>query len=206
MKVLITGSGRGGTNLLTELIRKITDLNFTSYVEDRSFFKKELPENYATKLSTEHPTFTIENLEKKIKNNNDLKICIVLRHPIDNCLSKIYRGRPKNEGGDKLINVISKDGTEKSCVEAIKKTYSILSFLNQKYKDKILVVTMEDIITKTDSVVLKISNFLNIKPKEHIGFQKFNRNIYQKKRYKNNLDKNQINLYKNLKINYNGFF
>ena len=45
MKVLVTGAGRGGTNLLTELIRKISDLKFTSSVEDRNFFKKELPIN-----------------------------------------------------------------------------------------------------------------------------------------------------------------
>jgi len=206
MKVLVTGAGRGGTNLLTELIRKISDLKFTSSVEDRNFFKKELPNKYATKLATEHPTFTIENLENKIKSNDDLKICMVLRNPIDNCLSKIYRGRPKSQGGDKPNEKISEDATEKTCVDAIEKTYKILSFLNEKHKDKLLVVTMEDIITETEKVVSKISNFLSIEPKEYEGFQNNNRNVYQKRRYKNKLNENQINLHKDLKNSYGGFF
>ena len=100
MRVLISGTGRGGTNLLTELVRKITTLTFTKDVEDRKFFlKPTIRGNYGTKLTMDHPTFTIARARQALTTYPDLRILFSVRHPLDNCLSKIVRGQKASEGG-----------------------------------------------------------------------------------------------------------
>ena len=84
MKILVTGCGRGGTNLGIELVRAFDAFNTTKEVEDRTFFaKKTLPPDYATKLATENTGFTIENIDRKMKENPDLVIIFMVRHPLD---------------------------------------------------------------------------------------------------------------------------
>lgn len=207
MKVLVTGAGRGGTNLLTSLMMKISNLNFTVEVEDRKFFNYDkLPENYATKLSVENFGFDEENIFSSMSKNSDLYTLFVLRHPFDNCLSKIYRGRPASKGGDKTTEIVSADATKETSVIAVKKLYKILEFVTSNFEDRCMVVKMEDIILNPDIVVDKISKKLNFNPKNYEGFQENNKNRYQKKRYGTKIDQGQINLYENLSSSYDGFF
>lgn len=203
--VLISGTGRGGTNLLTELVRKISDFKFTKNIEDRSFFSKKLKPEYATKLAVDHPSFSLNSIVKKLNNYKNLHIIFCIRHPIDNCLSKIVRGQKASNGGDKKGEVVSADGTLETSVKSVKKLYAIITGLQEKYSHRIIVVKMDDIIKKTDNVVEEISSFLDIQPKPHYGFQKNNRNKYQKKRYGDRLA-DQSNMYKDLDKNWGGFF
>ncbi len=205
MRILISGTGRGGTNLLTELVKKITDVNFTQDVEDRQFFNRALYENYGTKLATDHPTFTLENLRLKMKRYDDLHVIFSVRHPVDNCLSKIVRGRPASAGGDKVTENVSSDGTPPTAVAALKQLYVILTEIKNLYPNRVHVVRMEDIVSDTQKQVDLLGEFLNTKPKPYEGFQQNNRNRYQQKRYGDKLAP-QINLYKDLKNNFEGYF
>jgi len=204
MKVLVSGAGRGGTNLLSSLIVQITGLVLNGGQEDRQFFqRKKINDNYIGKLATENPNFTKKNIKKVLDENEDLKICFVLRNPIDNCLSKIYRGRPN---GDKINNSLSADATEETSVNYMKKLYDIIDFLHLNYSERIILIKMNDIISKPEYVTRKISTFIDVIPKNFEGFQKNNQNTYQKKRYSDVIHKSQIDTHKNIDSIYDGFF
>lgn len=207
MKILVTGAGRGGTNLVTELIRASNLVKFTEEVEDRNFFKhKKLPDNYGTKLATENKGFTIESIDKVLKNNPDLYVVFSLRHPIDNCLSKIVRGQPKSRGGDSNVEEIAPDATIKGSIKAIKHMFIIYDFLNQSYNNRLITVKMEDLFNNLDDIINRLVEKFNINDTNDMrNFYQKNRNKYQKKRYGNRL-KEQINLYKDLDKNFNGYF
>jgi hypothetical protein len=205
MRVLISGTGRGGTNLLTEFVKKISDINFTEEVEDREFFNRNLPENYGTKLTIDHKTFTYNSIRRKLNQYPDLKILFAVRHPIDNCLSKVVRGQPASHGGDKVTENVSDDGVPEAAVQAIKDLYLIMSQLTQAYQGRVEFVRLESLIQNPHAVAAFLSSFLGIAPKSFEGFQKNNRNRYQKGRYGDQLAP-QINLFRDLDINFNGFF
>jgi hypothetical protein len=207
MKVIISGAGRGGTNLLRELVDKITDIDFTTEVEDRNIDKRtELPKSYGTKLATENGCFTIDTISRFMDKHEDLYIIFSLRHPIDNCLSKIVRGQKSSDGGDKPTEILSSDATVDKAVGSINFLYITIDKLKDKYPNRIITVKMEDVLLDTENTVGHICKFLGIdKPKTWDGFQVNNKNRYQKNRYGNNLDKGQINLFKDTE-SFNGFF
>ncbi len=64
---------------------------------------------------------------------------------------------------------------------------------------------MEDIVSDTQEQVTSLAAFLSIEPQSYEGFQQNNRNRYQKKRYGDKLAP-QVNLYKDLKNNFEGYF
>lgn len=208
MRVIVSGTGRGGTNLLTELVRKITkgNVSFSQHVEDRKIFlNKIIKENYGTKLTIDHPTFTIKNAKKMLTQHKDLKILFSVRRPIDNCLSKIVRGQKYSGGGDKTTENVSADGTVETSFLSIKKLYSFINELKNSHPKQIIVVKMEDVIEKTEKVANRLFKFFNITPVPYEGFQTQNRNMYHKKRYGNELAK-QVDLYLDLNKNFNGYF
>jgi len=206
MRVLISGTGRGGTNLLTELVRKITTLTFTKDVEDRKFFlKPTIRGNYGTKLTMDHPTFTIARARQALTTYPDLRILFSVRHPLDNCLSKIVRGQKASEGGDKVTENISADATVPAALSAIEDLYRYIQALASTHPSQIVVVKMEDVITDTEKVVEALAKFLDITPLPYEGFQSHNRNKYQKSRYGNTLAP-QTDLYRDLDTNFSGFY
>jgi hypothetical protein len=208
MKILVTGAGRGGTNLATELVRSLNIVNFTTDVEDRKLFEYDvIPNNYGTKLATENRGYNIENSNKLMSDNDDIFVVFVTRHPIDNCLSKIYRGRPKSKGGDSSVEEIASDGTKEGSVKSIKHMYSIYDFLYKNFNNRFIHIKMEDIIINKENEIVKICEYFNVgNTTNSSDFFKNNRNSYQKKRYGNSLDKNQIDLYKNLDDSFDGYF
>lgn len=207
MRLIVSGAGRGGTNLLTELLRKVTDLNFTSLIEDRDIMRYTvLPTNYATKLATENIAFSKKNMSKLMNQHDDLYIVFSLRHPIDNCLSKIARGQKSSDGGDKQTENISSDGTVEASIRSITSLYDKIKYLQGKYPHRVTTCKMEEVILNPGIVCDKLLKFMNInKSADHDGFQSNNRNQYQKSRYGASLDKSQINLYKDPAC-FEGFF
>ncbi len=207
-QVLVTGAGRGGTNLAIELVRSL-GVNTTSNVEDRTFFQKtELPDSYATKLATENKGFTFDALCAAMRSFPDLKVLFVTRHPFDNILSKIRRGAPRSLGGDNGGEDTMPDGTITGATEAVRYTYSILdSITESEYSERVKVIKMEDIILNPKETVDSVASFLDKKPtKDSYHFYKNNRNTHQQKRYSNKLSTSQIDLYSNLGENFDGFF
>jgi hypothetical protein len=207
MKILVTGAGRGGTNLVTELMRNSNVVNFTSEIEDRKLFSYGvLIPNYGTKLATENSGFTLEGIQLLLKNNPDLYVIFSLRHPIDNCLSKILRGQPKSMGGDSRVEQKAPDATLKGSVGAIKHMYKIYSFIKENYPKQLITIKMEDLITESDKIIKYLTNEFNIENSDKMyDFHKTNRNGFQKKRYGDKLH-NHVNLYHDLNNNFDGFF
>lgn len=207
MKLLVTGAGRGGTNLAIELVRNMNKFSVTANVEDRGFFNKSnLPDLYATKLATENKGFNVQNIKKMMDENHDLYVLFVVRNPIDNCLSKILRGRPKSMGGDSTVNEVSPDATINGSIAALNHMYSIFKFLKEEYPKRFIWFKMENLINTPESIAKEICYKLNMPYKDKmLDFYKTNRNHYQKKRYGNKLH-NQIELYKDLDNNFDGYF
>ena len=149
MRVLVTGCGRGGTNLGIEVVRCLK-IPTTRNVEDRSFFQRVLPASYATKLATENKGFTKESIKEKLKEYSDLKIVFMLRHPFDNVMSKIVRGQPRSLGGDNLTEQVMPDGTVDGASKALEYMYEIYNSLvtDDIYKNRVLTVKMEELISE----------------------------------------------------------
>ena len=207
MKVLVTGCGRGGTNLGIEVVRCLK-IPTTRAVEDRTFFERELPDKYATKLATENKGFTKEALKLKMQEYPDLKIIFMIRHPFDNVMSKITRGQPRSMGGDNSTEEVMPDGTLEGATAALKYMYDILDFLqcDNELSSRIKIVKMEDLISNPVMMVDSIARFLGATPtKNSYDFYKYNRNAHQKSRYGNSLAP-QVDLYKDVKKNFSGFF
>jgi len=208
MQVIITGCGRSGTNLLLEMVRASEKYDFTKTVEDREFFNHEqLPSEYGSKIAIEWDSMTIESMLEVMEVNPRLKILFSFRHPYDTILSKIYRGRPKSQGGDNDSENVAKDGSVVIAVRYINKSWDIYQALATKYPDKVKPVRMEDILSNTLNTVRYVVKFLAISSNENMRYPwRYNRNAYQNNRYHHAMDSREVNKWKDLKNNYDGYF
>tara|TARA_R110000751_G_scaffold60003_3_gene125559 strand:- start:829 stop:1530 length:702 start_codon:yes stop_codon:yes gene_type:complete len=210
MKVLVTGCGRGGTNLGSALLRSFRHFNFitgTNGTEDRGFFNKgNLADLYATKLATENKGFTLGNLERSLTVNSDLYVVFMLRHPLDILLSKILRGLPASEGGDSTINQVATDGTPDGAFKAIRNMHEVFSFLEKFFPSRLHTIKLESLTFNPTLEIDRLSSFLDLPLAESTStFYENNGNAYQQARYKGVLHP-QVSLYKDLEENFNGFF
>lgn len=208
MRILVTGTGRSGTCLLVEVPRGLNIVKFSDTVEDRNFFNYEkLPENYGTKLVTEHVTFTMENIISYMERYKDLHIMFSLRHPLDIFLSKIRRGQKASDGGDRAGEWIADDATPLAAVETIKDFHEKYIKLIKYFPGRVLSVKMEDLITSPRAIVKAIAKYFNTKPTEEAHkFASGDRNAYHQRRYGGKIDKGQLNMYKRWNTIYGGFF
>jgi len=209
-QVLITGTGHSGGNWVTEIVNLSGEYKFTEAVEDRNLFSYNvLPDGYATKLAIENYFVNIKNLDRLLKANPNLKIIYTMRHPVDNCLSMIYRAIPAEENEKFSGNWIDyhPTGTRIGAIKDIEYSQMILDFLKEKYNDRVLVVKLEDLIEDTEGEVDKICKFLEIpKNSKMLEAYKYSRNPHHEKRYNKKLDKKQAEIRKHLDTVYDGFF
>jgi hypothetical protein len=210
MKVLITGCGRSCTNWVSEIVKSTGRFDWVGVPEDRNLFlppQKKLPPNYATKLATEHPTFSEHTLKILTKSNPELAIIWCIKHPVANVMSKIYRGRPASEGGDKTTENVSADGTVETAINAVKKSFRLNNVAIEKPFLEVLNIRLCDLILTTDSVVSGLAEFLNCKPQNLDPYAFENTpNRYHKKRYGDRVDKSQAHIYENWETAYGGYF
>jgi len=208
MRILVTGTGRSGTCLLVEIPRGLNIVKFSDKVEDRTFFKYEkLPENYGTKLVTEHATFTLGNMVGYMEKYQDLHIMFSLRHPLDIFLSKVRRGQKASDGGDRTRERIADDATPLTAIETTKDFYEKHTKLIKLFPGRVMSVKMEDLIISPKIIVEGVAKYFNVEPtKEAHEFASRDRNRYHKKRYRGEIDKGQIEMYKRWDTIYDGFF
>ncbi len=208
MQVVITGCGRSGTNLLLEMVRASGVYTFTRTVEDRQFFKhEELPKDYGSKIAIEWDAMTIESMMEVMKVNTALKVLFSFRHPYDTILSKIYRGRPKSQGGDNDTEQWAKDASIEVAARYIGKSWDIYQALATKYPNRVKPVRMEDILMNTFRTVRYVARFLAVSVNEKMGQPwMYNRNAYQNRRYRYAMDSREVNKWKDLENNYGGWF
>ena len=208
MRILVSGVGRSGTCLLTEVVRGLDMVNFSERLEDRRFFKyKDMPENYGTKFATDQRGFSMGNFMKVMDQYENLHLIFSLRHPIDIFLSKIWRGQKPSDGGDGSREQVSADGTVETAIIAISDFYSKYVFALSHYSEKTYSVKLEDLIHRPEMYVRNIANFFQTNPTERaFKFYEYDRNRYHQERYKKQLDSSQVGLHKRWDTIYDGFF
>jgi len=217
MRILVTGTGRGGTTLLREVVVGLNAARFYcgaySKEEDRDFFNyKELPEQYMTKLATPNPSnpnmgYTKESLIKYMEKYDDLYLIFSIRHPVDTCMSKIVRGRKHSDGGHKWWEEISVDGTIEGAIRAVIFMHNIYETVKKQYPTRVLAVKMEELILNPKETVGRIATFLHCGvTSRSLVFYRYNSNPYQFRDYGTELNKNQINLHEKWQTAYDGYF
>jgi len=207
-KCLITGTGRSGTCLTSAAVESLQFFNFKfngSASEDRALFTYSLlPNKYATKLTTDHKSFTLDNFCKLIDKNNDLIVIFSIRHPYDCCLSQMFRGLPKKYGGD-----CYEKAPNCNVDIAIKRVlYSIELYNAAKslFGERIFLSKMEDLLLGKSYLLNNVCRLCGIKSDFDLHtIYKFNHNPHHKNRYKS-LDRSQIDIWRQWAHIYDGFF
>jgi len=196
MRILVTGAGRGGTYLLKAAVESFGNLTFKKG-EDKQFFRKNIPENYGAKLTTENIDVTATNLAMKLHEYPDLRIIFSSRHPVDILLSRLWRGQ--NLAGDR-------DAIERA-IEAIRFFYGTYSDTICHFSGRTFIVKMSDLINSTEFAIKGIANFLgwsvSYAALNFVAFTNHKRHI---ERYGKKLDPSQIDVHLNWETAYDGFF
>ena len=218
MRILVLGTGQGGTCPLLEVVRGLGIASFTNAVEDRRFFNhKTLPQGYGTKLTTDSvekikaKNFSsfLEKLKVYMKKYADLYIVFSLRHPVDVFMANLVRGQRPSDGGDGEMrkNRVSGTGTINGSLFAISHTHNVYKNIVSLFPERIITVKLEDLILTPETEVRRIAKFFRVEPTQQAyEFYKHNRNEYQRRRYGDNLDKSVVALYKKWDTWHDGFF
>ena len=98
-RVLITGAGHSGTNLVLETLRLSNSYKFFPddgvHTEDRHIHIKldkiGLPINYGTKLCTENTMIEPKFLTKLLRYDPKIDIIFCMRNPVDTALARIFK-------------------------------------------------------------------------------------------------------------------
>jgi len=217
MRILVTGTGRGGTTLLREVVIGLNVARFYCGVyskeEDRAFFNyNELPEGYMTKLTLPNSSnlgrdTCCEGLSNYMEKYNDLHLVFSIRHPVDTCMSKIVRGQKHSDGGHKWGEEISADGTIETAIKAVISMHDIYKTVKKRYPTRVLAVKMEELILNPREAIGRIATFFHCGVTQRsLTFYMYNSNPYQFRDYGTELNTNQINLYEKWQTAYDGFF
>lgn len=218
MRILVLGTGQGGTCLLVEAVRGLDVVEFTKKVEDRRFFKHEtLPPDYGTKLTTdcvanvtvENFTFFARDLKIAMERYDDLRIVFSLRHPLDVFMANIMRGRKPSEGGDGKMkrDVVSVSGTIEGSLIAIRHAHHVWKSVKSSFPERMITIKLEDLVLIPEATVRRIARFFRVEPMQRaFEFYKYNRNRYQMGRYGATLDTSTVGIHKKWRIWHDGFF
>jgi len=204
MSVGVIGCGRSGTNMVLEILRGNPFFNASKEPENKSLFRHHqiYPNDYLTKCDTAY--FSIPEFNTTLDYNYKMQIIWTIRDPRDMILSKIRRGQPKSTGGD--CRGTASDASPAGCLEDMAHMFNCYKNAIEKYKDRVLLIKMEDVIIDIENKTSEMCKFLNVTyHPEMCNFVERIRVIEKRNRY-NKLDKGQIGLWKNWKSIYNNFF
>ena len=204
MSIIVVGPGRSGTNMALEILRCSPSLEASSPAENKALFKMtNIPENYLTKCDT---CYTCpEEVVSLLRSDENVKLVWCIRDPRDMILSKMYRGRPREEGGD--CNGLADDATLEGAVEDMNHAKSILDkLLIEEFMDRIFYLHMESVITRTQKTINMLCSFLKIEySPSMLEFYKTMRHPDKKARY-NKIDTSQVKLWERVNEVYDGYF
>lgn len=214
-KIIVTGVGHSGTNLLLEIVRATQAYNVVGIQEDR-FFCTGIPlllvPNYAAKLACDSPAFDVQAFAMNMDKFLGLRVMVTVRHPLDAALSGGFRGMPESMGGDSLYDTIPS--------YTVTEAEELIELWNQDFAPKLyglintygphrraIMFKMEDIVTRSDVVAKEAAKWIGIEYREEMAAPwKTNTHRGQKKRYKGKLDPSQVDVYKRWDTIYDGFY
>ena len=194
--VLVFSSGRSGTNLVLEMFTDHSMLTPSQYPEDKLLFKRDImyPHTYLTKCDVVYVN-GYDEFKRFMLKNKHCKVIWTVRHPFDWAMSKIYRGWGHAE-----------DATIHGCLDDLDYMYNLLQNVTGDFENRIIVTKMEKVLLDIESQAKLLCKFTKLPfEKSMLTPYKRMRHIGKRNRYKM-LDKSQIDLYKNWKSCYNGFF
>lgn len=197
MIVPIVGCGRSGTNLTLEMMRGHSYFKASEMIEDKEFFLRDClyKSGYLTKTDTTY-TRSFAFFKRTMIQNNNVKVLWTIRHPYDMALSKIYRGF---EGG-------ADDSTFEGCIADIYHMWSLYRRAKNEFANDIYLVKMEDTIRDIEKQAKDICDWLGLEFEEEMKYPyKRMRDKKKRDRYKD-IDKTQIDMYKDWKNLYDGYF
>ena len=216
---LIIGAGRSCSTWTMEIVkasRVFTHGPGIDYMEhhseDRGMFQRDdLPDGYCNKLTTEHAGFTYNNVIKFFEKYPSMKIIFCIRHPVDHCMAKMARGSDWPGVGYGKAD----DGTLDGSTASITRAMLLFNVFNTLYKHRLLVVRQEDLITDTENQINRIASFIG-----GMGFigeigsidamlNAFKNDVNEHHVGSGNtmaIQHDRMDLWKNWKTVYNGFF
>lgn len=209
MSAIVIGCGRSGTNAVIEILSGSSALN-TEPSRVNSKIAKQGPhaENYAAKCDTWDLTPT--DIGRVMLDNLHMKVIWTIRHPRDMVLSKIRRGQPLRS--DDIIQNpnntgLSDDASPEGCLKDLTHMLQCYEFVERNFPDRLLLVKMESLLLNPKEETVRICDFLGITNEDGMwNFPSRMRNEAKKKRYGDQIDKSQVDLWKRWKDVYNGFF
>jgi len=210
MKILVTGSGRSCTNWMAEIVKSCGKFHWVGVPEDRSLYMKPmLPDNYASKLATDHPSFTEASMRMLMSREPDLNIFWCFKHPVANVMSKIVRGQPHSKGGDKPGENVSADGTLKMAIEAVRRSWELCRIAEGLHSiaKQVMRVRLEDLILRESVMRTKIAGFMQAE-RDEVDMKAFvnTPNMFHKARYGGTVHRDQTEIYQRWESAYDGFF
>ena len=200
--IIVFSSGRSGTNLVLEVLTSSKELIYDiEYPEDKMLFRRNIiyPNNYLTKCDSIYVD-GYNQFEKFMLNNNHCKMLWTVRNPYDWILSKLYNGRKKDENDS-----LSDDATLDGAIADLYYMFSLYLRAIKDFKDRILVVKMEDIILNTEQKTKEICEFTKIQFNGDMlrPYERMRHEIYKQH---NKIITDNVDMWKRIDTIYNGFF
>lgn len=207
MRILVSGTGRSGTCWVGGIVMASGQFQFSRYIEDRCFFlHPQLPESYATKLTTENKGFTSTALIDRMNGYPDLNVIWALRHPVDCVLAKIVRGLPKSQNPHGYSMNVTSD-TPCSAIMAMLHSHSVYKAVLASFPSRIYSVKLESLIRETDSTVNMLSMFLGCEPNERMySAHAHTQNKHHQREYGDEIDTSRLDMWKRWETIYDGYF
>jgi len=205
MSTIVTGCGRSGTNVVLEMLTGNPIFEPSKNPEDKQVFHRN--NRYDLQYLTKCDTCYYNEQDIKITKqwNPAMKFIWCIRDPRDMALSKLYRGRPKAEGGD--CSTLADDATYSGLMADISKMVTLYRYVKEKYPDDLMLVRMEDSICKTALITIELCKWLGIEYDiEMMNFPLRMRNKFKVQRYGKSIDHSQVEMYRRWDILYDGWF
>jgi hypothetical protein len=199
MKCIVVGAGRSGTNLTLEIMTGNKNFTHTEMVEDKDLFIRDayLKSGYLAKCDTIYCRSYLFFNRVMIQNTN-MKVLWTIRHPYDMAISKVYRGHQEEQASD--------DATLEGCVADMYHSWALYKRGIAQFPNSILLVKMEDTIRGIEAQAKRICGWLGLEYEENMKYPYTRmRDKGKKERYKD-LDKSQIDMYKDWQNLYDGWF
>ena len=197
--IIVSGAGRSGTNMMLEILRGHPLLIASMPEEDKKLFEQfyfAYPPQHLCKCDSAYIKSFNEEVVRLLECCAHARIIWMVRDLRDMAISRIYHGYKR--GAD--------DATFEGCVADLYKSTDLAKRLFKYAPQKAYLQKMEDILLDTEGSIRKVCKFLRLDFREDmIKFYTRMRNP-EYEHYKEGIDKTRVNLYKNWKTLYDGFF